>query len=163
MPVAHHHAAVDPVDRAVGVADAGRPLAVAARIAPTVDQPVGPHPEAHPFPPQVGGNPVHLPGEDLSRVQPSAARTIRIGQIEHLVESGMEIRRSESLHDFVHTVEHDVMHFGMIRTITLAIETIRIGPDVIFGKFHPRLFIELRVNLQQLARPCRATTDGPAD
>ena len=64
----------------------------------------------------------------------------------------MEIRRSESLHDLVHAVEHDIVHFGMIRTITFAIEAVRIGPDVIFGEFHPRLFIELRVDLQQFAR-----------
>ena len=148
VPVANHDVLRDQVDGAVGVVEAALPFAEAGHF--TVQEAVAPDPELAVLGGEVIADPSHFAGEKLRFIFARTARAFVVAEVEHLVHAGMKRVGLEGFADFVHEREHDRVDLGMQGAIAFAVESVRVGPSVIFG-LHPRGFVELRVDPEQVA------------
>ena len=95
-------------------------------------------------------NRVHFLSEEFCFVAFFAVWVFVFAYVEDFIHSAMKRVRLKGVADLVHQCEHDFMHLGMTRAIALAIEFVRIGPDVFLRELDLGSFIELRVHFEQL-------------
>src|SRR5690606_25573499 len=146
VPVANHHIFINQVDGTVGVVHARFPHADAGGFA--IDEAIAPYPELAIVLNQVVGNLIHLIGKQLGFIMPRAAHATVVADVEDFIHAGMVGVCFEDFADFIYEIENNAVHIGVHRAITLAMQTVGVGPLVFIGHLHMGCFVKFWIDLK---------------
>jgi len=91
-----------------------------------------------------------LPGKQFSFIFSCATRALLFSDIENLIHAGVKSLCFKNSAYLINQFEDYFVNTGMQRAVTLAIQPIGIGPNVLFGHFYKGGLIKLRIYLQEI-------------
>ena len=120
MPVADDDVLRDHANCILGAVHAGFPLSHAG--GGSIEEPIAPDPQSAAGLSQMVVQGLHLARQQFRLVPAFAALAIVLAEQEDFVHAGVKGIRPGDLRQFVDQVENDLMHFGVQRAITAAVD-----------------------------------------